>query len=113
MKSHGVPQGSSLLLFFHHINDLPKYTDNTANSNKPKLILFPGDANFIFTNPKPSESIKDINVMFTKIKNWFKASLLSQHLKKTSSLHFLTKNVSNFDINIGYKDKQIPNATDF
>ena len=66
VKSHGVPHGS--ILFFLHINDLPNCTDNTANNNKTKLILFPGDANFIFTNPKSSESIKDINVMFTKIK---------------------------------------------
>lgn len=27
-------------------------------------------------------------------------------------MQFLTKNISNIDINIGYEDKQIPNATD-
>jgi hypothetical protein len=58
------------------------------------------------------ESIKDINVMFTKINNWFKANLLSlSSEKKNSFVHFLTKNGSNIDIVVGYEDKQIPNAT--
>jgi len=41
---------------------------------KTKLILF---ASLIVTNPIPSEFIKDINVMFSKINNLFKAYLLS------------------------------------
>ena len=49
--------------------------------------------------------------MFTKINNWFKANLLSLSLKKTSFMQFLTNNSCNIDINIGYKDKQIPNTT--
>jgi hypothetical protein len=75
--------------------------------------LFPGDTSLIVTNPKHSESIKDINVMFTKINNCFKANLLSLSFeKKYSFVHFLTKNGSNIDIIIGYEDKQIPNTID-
>ena len=104
VKSHGIPQVSILgpLLFFLYINDLPKCTNKIANNNKTELILFPGDTNLIVTNPKHSESIKDIKVMFTKINNWFKANLLSLNFETTSFMPFLIKNSSNIDINIGW-----------
>jgi hypothetical protein len=60
----------------------------------------------------PSEFIKDINVMFIRINNWFKANLLSLSFeKKNSFMPFLIKNNSNIDINIGCEDKQIPNTS--
>jgi len=48
--------------------------------------------------------------MFTKINNWFKANLLSLSFEKTSFMQFLTKNISNMNINIGYYTP-IPNTT--
>jgi hypothetical protein len=59
----------------------------------------------------PSEFIKDINVMFTKINNWLKANLLSLTSENPSFMPFLIKNNSNIDINIGCEDKHIPNTT--
>jgi alpha-N-acetylglucosamine transferase len=84
------------------------FTNNIDNNNKTKLILF---AILIVTNPIPSDFIKYINVMFTKINNWFKASLLSLSFETPSFMPFLIKNNSNIDTNTGCEDKQIPNTT--
>jgi hypothetical protein len=47
---------------------------NIDNNNKTKPILLAYDISLNVTNPKHSEFFKDINVMFTKINNWFRAT---------------------------------------
>jgi len=58
----------------------------------------------------PSKFIKDTDIIFTKLKTWFKANLLLLSSKKNRFMQFLTKITSNIDLNIGY-DKRIPNNT--
>jgi hypothetical protein len=90
---HGIPEGSKLgpLLFLLYINDLPKITNNKNNSNKSKLILFADDTSIIVTNPNPTDFIKDINMTFKNINEWFKANLLSLNFDKTKFIQFIIR----------------------
>ena len=74
--------------------------------------MFTNKTSLIVPGSKPSEFIKDTDIIFTKLKNWFKANLLSLSFekKRTRFMQFLTKITSNIDLNIGY-DKRIPNNT--
>jgi hypothetical protein len=70
------------LCFLLYINNLPKCTNNIEKSYKTKLILFIDKISLIVSSSKPSEFIKDIDIIFTKLKNWFKANLLSLSFEK-------------------------------
>jgi len=71
-----VLKGSVLgpLLFLPNINDIMKITNTKDKTNKSKLVLFTDDKGLLNTSPNPTNFIKDINGVFTKINNWFKAN---------------------------------------
>ena len=73
--------------------------------------MFTDKTSLIVPSSIPSEFIKDIDIIFTKLQNWFKANLLSLSIeKRTRFIQFLNKITTNIDVNIGY-DKGIRNNT--
>jgi hypothetical protein len=49
-------------------------------------------------------------VILDKINKWFVINLLSLNLNKTNYVHFLSKSITKFNINVNYKDVQINNT---
>jgi hypothetical protein len=81
---HGVPQGSILgpLLILLYINDIMKVINTKDNNNKSQVILFADDTSLLITSSNPANFVRDINVTFTDINNWFEVNLLTLNFKE-------------------------------
>ena len=99
------------IAFLLYINDLTKITNNKDNNIKSKLILFANNASPIVTSPNSIDFIKDIITTIKNINVWFKTNILSLKPNKTNFMHFITKNSSCIDGNLGYDDKLISNTS--
>jgi hypothetical protein len=80
-------------------------------NHKSKLIRFADNTSIIVTNPTATEFIKDINMTFKNINEWFKSNLLSLNFDKTNFMQFITKNSAHIDINIGCDNKLISSTS--
>jgi hypothetical protein len=82
-----------------YINDIMKITNTRDNNNKSTFVLFVDDKNLFITTANHTVFIKDINVEFTNINNWFKPNLLSLNFEITNLRQFLTS--SHIPISVG------------
>ena len=89
-----VPQGSILgpLLFILYINDLP------LSSPSSNFIIFPDDANILFSHKDTVQLEKLINNELKKICNWFKENKLSLNIHKTNFMLFKNKHNNKADL---------------
>lgn len=69
-------------------------------------ILFADDDNSILvSNSNPTDYRNDINIVFERINEWFKANLLSINFNETYFIPFTAKRKYISDINITYDNK--------
>jgi hypothetical protein len=107
--SKGVPQGSILgpLLFLIYIHNLLPVV------NKKSIpILYADDASVLITSPKPTDLKRDVVEIFHLLINtWFNSNLLTLNLETNHPVQFKTKNVRSLNLQIGYQNKCITNAS--
>jgi hypothetical protein len=88
-------------LFLLYINDLPKII-----YNKPLNILFADDDNStLVSNSNSTDFRNDMNIVFERINEWFKAKLLRIIFNETHFIQFTAKSKYIWDINITYDNK--------
>ena len=101
---HGVPQGSILgpLLFIIYINDLP-----TTINSLSQPIVFADDTSVIISSKNIEDFYSVANVVLSHMSKWFIANKLVLNLDKTTVIKFLTNNLPQYPLNIGYNGKDI------
>jgi len=74
------------LLFLIYINNLSLSINKLASP-----ILFADDTTIIISNTNPQEFKNNINLIMTKITNWFQSNLLTLSCNIKHFMQFLTK----------------------
>jgi hypothetical protein len=99
---HDIPRQSTLgsLHFLLYINDVHNIINNKNNNNRSILFLLADDTNIIVSNPNPTEFIKDINMTFKNINEWFETNSLSLNFDKTNFIQFTAMNY--ITVNVGF-----------
>ena len=99
----GVPQGSILgpLLFLIYINDLPHSTQDSS------YILFADDTSVFCKGNDLQTLFNLVNLQLEKISNWMKVNKLILNVDKTNYIIFGTRNITNFNCDLYYRNDKI------
>jgi hypothetical protein len=76
-----------------------------------KPVLFADVTSLIISNYTYTEYIKDINLAFIQLNEWFNANLLLLNYKKTQHMQFATKSNSLNEMTLQFKHSSISSVT--
>jgi hypothetical protein len=82
-----------LLLFLIYINDLPKVAEPAAIP-----IMFADNTSIIMKSDNSVHLQSELNIVMSRINEWFQDNLIALNLNKTYCIQFLNKSTNNLDI---------------
>ena len=83
------------LLVLLYINDLPKVVEPSATP-----IIFADDTSIMMKNNNNKQLQSELNIVMSRINEWFQENLIALNLNKTYFIQFSNKGINNSDIQI-------------
>jgi len=83
------------LLFLLYINDLAKVVEPSATP-----IMFADDTSIMMKNNNNEQLQSELNIVMSRINEWFQENLITLNLNKTYFIQFSNKGINNSDIQI-------------